>query len=170
MQTRLARTIGRVTAAVTVAAAAATVPAGVAAAAPATDPGPSACSPGQQRGTIEALPSTSEVANYTLTVMAEPGTSPCYLSGPPANMVFSLNGSPRAVDVAPTPEDGNAVQFGDGMPVTYDLHVPASDGPAQANQVTFNPGTPAGELPGDFTAYGPIGVDAGMTVGPAKPF
>lgn len=167
MQTRLARTIGRATAAVTVAAAAALVPVGVASAAPAADPGPSACVAGNQTASIEALPSTAEVANYTVRVMAAPGTSPCFLSGSPTNLVFSLNGSPRAGDATPVGDQNRVVQFGDGMPVEFDVHVPGSAGPARANQLEFTPkGGSGAELPGAFTAYGPIGVDAGTTVGP----
>jgi hypothetical protein len=156
MPTRLAR----IATAVTVAAAAALVPAGIASADPL--PGPSACDPGHQRAWIDALPSTAEVANYTVTIMADPGTSPCVLSGTPTGVVFSLNGSPRGVDTAPTGEEGGPVLFGDGQPVVFDLHVPASDGPAQANEATFT----LGGATGDFVAYGPIGVDAGTTVGP----
>ncbi|MBN9735897.1 MULTISPECIES: hypothetical protein [unclassified Pseudonocardia] len=159
-QTRLAR----ITAAVTVAAAAALVPAGVAAAAPAQDPPPfTGCTPGKQSAVVEALPSTAEVANYTVTVHAAPGAEQCFLSGSPTDFGFSLNGSPRPADVQPTGEDGYVVAFGDGAPVQFDIHVPNSGGPAHANETTFKP-IPASDV--TFTAYGPITVDAGTTAGP----
>ncbi|ALE74980.1 hypothetical protein AD006_01485 [Pseudonocardia sp. EC080610-09] len=158
-QTRLAR----ITAAVTMAAAAALVPAGVASAAPAETPPFTGCTEGNQKAVVEALPSTAEVANYTVTVYAKPGAAQCFLGGTPTDFGFSLNGSPRPADVQPTGEDGYRVPFGDGAPVTFDIHVPDSGGPAHANETTFKP------IPGSdvtFTAYGPITVDAGMTAGP----
>lgn len=158
-QTRLAR----VTAAVTIAAAAALVPAGVASAAPVESPPFTGCTEGNQKAVVEALPSTAEVANYTVTVYAKPGAAQCFLSGTPTNFAFSLNGSPRPADVQPTGEQGGVVPFGDGAPVQFDVHVPNSGGPAHANETTFKP-IPASEV--TFTAYGPINVDAGMTAGP----
>lgn len=155
-QTRLAR----VTATVTVAAAAALIPAGVASAG---TPHFTGCTAGDQKAVIEALPSTAEVQNYTVTLYAEPGAAQCFLSGTPTDFGFSLNGSPRPADVRPTGEQGGVVPFGDGAPVRFDMHVPNSGGPAHANVTTFRP-DPDSEA--TFTAYGPINVDAGMTAGP----
>lgn len=155
--------LARITAAVTAAAAAALVPAGVASAAPAQVPHFTGCTPGKQKALVEATPSTAEVANYTVTIYAAPGSAQCFLSGTPTDFGFSLNGSPRPADVQPTGEEGAVVPFGDGAPVQFDMHVPNSGGPAKADETTFRP-IPASDV--TFTAYGPINVDAGTTAGP----
>ncbi|GAA4963806.1 hypothetical protein WHI96_19265 [Pseudonocardia tropica] len=174
MTTRLARTIGRTTATTTaalaVAAAAVLVPAGVASAAPATpagDPAPSACRPANQQATIHPAPGSAGHRHYTVVLSAAPGTSPCLLSGSPSDLVFSLNGSPRASEVAvPYGDQTRAVEFGPGEPVQFDVQVRDSAGPAPANELEFSLHGPGGDVPGGFLARGPIGVDAGIQVGP----
>ena len=169
MNTRLARTIAR-TAATGVAALATAgavlVPAGVANADPVTDPAPSACRPANLRAAVEPAPASAGHSHYSVVLTAAPGTADCTLQGSPSNLVFSLNGSPRAVDTVPYGDQTRPVEFGPADPVQFDIQVPNSSGPAQANQVDFTPNAPDGEIPGAFTAYGPIGVDGGMQVGP----
>ncbi|WP_224389322.1 hypothetical protein [Pseudonocardia sp. ICBG1293] len=173
MTTRLARTIGRRAATSTAAlavAAAVLVPAGVAAAAPATpagDPAPSACRPANQRAVIEPAPASAGHRHYSVVLSAAPGTAPCLLSGSPSDLVFSLNGSPRASEVAvPYGDQTRAVEFGPGEPVAFDVQIRNSAGPATANELQFSLHGPGGDVPGSFLAQGPIGVDAGIQVGP----
>jgi hypothetical protein len=158
MTTRLARTIGRgaatTTAALAVAAAAVLVPA-------------SACRPANQQATIHPAPGSAGHRHYTVVLSAAPGTSPCLLSGSPSDLVFSLNGSPRASEVAvPYGDQTRAVEFGPGEPVQFDVQVRSSAGPARANELEFSLHGPGGDVPGGFLARGPIGVDAGIQVGP----
>lgn len=169
MTTRLARTIARTaatTAAALATAAAVLVPAGVANADPVTDPAPSACRPANQRAVVEPALASAGHRHYAVVLTAAPGTADCTLQGSPSNLVFSLNGSPRAVDSVPYGDQTRPVEFGPANPVRFDVQVPNSAGPAQANRIDFTPHAPGGEIPGAFTAYGPLGVDAGIQVGP----
>lgn len=169
MDTRLARTIARTaatTAAAVATAGAVLVPAGVASADPVIDPAPSACRPANTNAVVEPAPSSAGHRHYSVVLTAAPGTANCILQGSPSDVTFSLDGSPRAVDAVPYGDQTRPVVFGPADPVQFDVQVPSSPGPAQADQVDFTPGAPDGEIPGAFTAYGPIGVDAGIRIGP----
>lgn len=172
MRTRLARTTARAVAAVTVAAACVVGTAGAAVAAPAapgTDPAPSSCRPANYRGIVTEGPASAGHRHYRVVLTAAPGTSPCVLQGSPAGVGFNLNGSPRAVEATPYGEQTTPVAFGPLAPVAFDIQVPNSPGPANANQVTFTLQAPGGQIPGDGAADGPLGVDGGTQVGPVGP-
>lgn len=166
MNTRLARTIAGTAAAAVALTTAALVPAGVASADPVIDPAPSACRPANLHATVTPAPASAGHRHYAVVLTAAPGTADCTLVGSPSNLLFSLNGSPRAVEAVPYGDQTRPVEFGPADPVQFDIQVPNSAGPAQANEVTFTPNGPDGEIPGSFTAFGPIGVDAGTQVGP----
>ncbi|MFP5021032.1 hypothetical protein [Pseudonocardia phyllosphaerae] len=166
MQTRLVRTAGRTAVALAVAASAALVPAGIASAAPAAKPGPSACNAGHQHGTITPRPSTADVANYTVTVYADPGTSTCQVGGSPSHLRFSENGTQVPAEVSPTGVQNRITFLGDGMPVQFDVHVPQSGDTKPADTITFTPRNSFNDLPVTFTASGPIQAGPGVTVGP----
>jgi hypothetical protein len=173
MDTRLARTIARTiarTAATAVAAVATTgavlVPAGVASADPVTEPAPSACRPANTHGVVQPAPSSAGHRHYAVVLTAAPGTANCILQGSPSDLAFSLNGSPRAVDAVPYGDQTDPVVFGPADPVQFDIQVPSSAGPAQADEVDLSVNGAGGQIPGTFTAYGPLAVDAGIQVGP----
>ncbi|ANY06028.1 hypothetical protein [Pseudonocardia sp. HH130630-07] len=169
MNTRLARTMGRLTA-TTAAAVAATaavlIPAGVAHADPVDDGAPSACNPVHVNAVVEPAPASSGHRHYSVVLSAAPGTADCTVQGSPSDLVFSLNGAPRAIDVQPYGDQTRPVVFGPAHPVRFDVQVPTSAGPAQANETAFALHSPLGESSGDYVAHGPIEVDAGTRVGP----
>ena len=156
----------RTAAALLAAAGMALLPAGVASADPVTDPAPSACRPANMNMVTEPAQSSAGHTHYSVVLTAAPGTANCVLQGSPSEVSFSLNGAPRAVDTAPYGDQTQPVVFGPADPVQFDVQVPNSPGPAQANEVDFTPSAPGGEIPGAFTAYGPLGVDAGVRIGP----
>ncbi|MFP5023085.1 DUF4232 domain-containing protein [Pseudonocardia phyllosphaerae] len=168
MNTRLARTIGRSAAALSVAAAA-LIPAGVAVAdtpAPAGAPAPSACRPANQQATVTQSDSSAGHRHYAVTITAGPGTAPCTLKGSPTHVGFSLNGSPRAINTVAYGNQDQTAVLAPGHPVTFDVQVQNTPGGATANEVHFTPVEPDGQVPGDFVAHGPLTVDGTPQIGP----
>ncbi|BBF99868.1 MULTISPECIES: DUF4232 domain-containing protein [Pseudonocardia] len=171
MNTRLARPrrstgiLGRAAAAAVLAAGAVLAPVGVAHATPA-EPAPSSCRPNHVNATVTPAPSSAGHRHYSVVLTAAPGTAPCTIAGSPSNAVFSLNGSPRAVEALPHGEQSRAVVFGPADPVEFDIQVPNGPGPAQANEVTVTPHSPDSPFPGPVTAHGPLAVDGGTLIGP----
>jgi hypothetical protein len=141
--------------------------AGTADAAPRTGAPTSSCRPGNVVATTTPAPSSAGHRHYAVVLSAAPGTDPCVLAGSPTGLAFSLNGSPRATaPVRAYGDQTHPVVFGPGEPVTFDIQVADSSGPAAANETTFTLRAPGGDIPGTITADGPVGVDAGIAVGP----
>ena len=132
---------------------------------------PSSCRPANHRGTIRPAEPSAGHRHYTVTLTAAPGYSPCTLAGAPTQVVFfSGGGGPLGVESRSSTQRGEAVTFGPGHPVHFDVQVPNSPGGARGARMTFTLRTPGGGfIPGDQDASGAVEVDAGTQIGPVQP-
>ncbi|MFJ4477964.1 DUF4232 domain-containing protein [Streptomyces xanthochromogenes] len=147
---------------------------GVAHASPKASPAgrgaPSACRPANHIAKIKPAPASSGHRHYRVTLTAARGYGDCALAGSPTEVRFSHHGSPSRVSAGHYGAQSQAVKFGPGHPVHFDIQVPNGGAGAAADEASFSLRTPGGGvIPGRSTADGQLRVAPGTVIGPVQP-
>jgi hypothetical protein len=140
---------------------AAQVPSAIAAA-------PSACRPANHVARITSSPATPKHRHYRVTLTSASGYQSCKLAGSPTDARFYHHGAPLRIPAGQYGPQGEAVTFGPGRPVHFDIQVPNGSG-GPADEASFTLRTPDGVVPGESTAKGVLSVAAGTAIGPVRP-
>ncbi|MFB0631958.1 DUF4232 domain-containing protein [Streptomyces sp. AB3(2024)] len=166
---RTIRTTATATAVVAVALAAITSAGTARAATAGAVAAPSACRPANHLAKIARDQASAGHVHFRVTLTAPKGYAACRLAGSPADVAFSLHGTPLGITAGRYGDQTAPVTFGPGRPVHFDIQVPNDGHGTPADEASFTLRAPGGEIPGTSVAGGRFVVTAGTLIGPVRP-
>ncbi|WP_424216161.1 DUF4232 domain-containing protein (plasmid) [Streptomyces sp. BI20] len=131
---------------------------------------PSACRPANHRATIVQDQSSAGHIHFRVTLTAPAGYAPCTLAGSPTDARFAYRGKAVGTAAGSYGDQGQAVTFGPGRPVHFDIQVPNLGTTRAADTAEFTLTTPGGgTIPGASGVTGTFRVADGTRIGPVQP-